>query len=105
MNAAMMKPRRSIGASSPSKRRHTAQGRYTEAESFYKRGLAIRQKALGPDHFVIGESLNNLAQLYERQGRRVEAELLLKRSLAIFEKELGPDHPNVGVSLNNLAEI
>ena len=81
------------------------QGRYADAEPLYKRSLAIREKALGPEHPDVAYSLNNLAALYELQGRYAEAEPLYKRSLAIREKALGPDHPDVAVSLNNLAGL
>jgi tetratricopeptide (TPR) repeat protein len=57
------------------------QGRYAEAEPLYKRSLAIREKALGPDHPDVALSLNNLAGLYDNQGRYAEAEPLYKRSL------------------------
>ena len=82
-----------------------SQGRYAEAEPLYKRALAIREKALGPDHPDVGTALNNLAALYRAQGRYAEAEPLYKRALAIREKALGPDHPDVGTSLNNLAAL
>ena len=81
------------------------QGRYAEAEPLYKRALAIREKALGPDHPDVALSLNNLAFLYDKQGRYADAEPLYKRSLAISEKALGPDHPDVATSLNNLAAL
>ncbi len=81
------------------------QGRYAEAEPLHKRSLAIREKALGPDHPDVAGSLNNLAALYDDQGRYAEAEPLLKRALAIYEKALGPDHPDVALSLNNLAAL
>ena len=84
---------------------YQSQGRYAEAEPLFKRSLAIREKALGPDHPDVGTSLNNLAVLYQSQGRYADAEPLLKRSLAIAEKALGPDHPDVGTSLNNLAGL
>ena len=71
------------------------QGRYADAEPLYKRALAIREKALGPDHPDVATSLNNLAELYRDQGRYADAEPLYKRALAIYEKALGPDHPNV----------
>ena len=122
--AATPRPSRSTSARSPSARRRwgpttpmsaprsttwpgctTAQGRYAEAEPLYKRALAIREKALGPDHPDVGTSLNNLAVLYQAQGRYAEAEPLYKRALAIREKALGPDHPDVGTSLNNLAVL
>jgi len=34
--------------------------------------LAIREKALGPDHPDVATSLNNLAELYRLQGRFAE---------------------------------
>ena len=42
----------------------SSQGRYADAEPLYKRSLAIREKALGPDHPDVATSLNNLAELY-----------------------------------------
>ncbi len=71
----------------------------------YKRSLAIREKALGPEHPNVAQSLNNLALLYDAQGKYAEAEPLYKRALAIYEKVLGPEHPHVAASLNNLAEL
>jgi CHAT domain-containing protein len=79
------------------------QGRYGEAEPFFKRSLAIREKVLGPGHSDIAVSLLNLAELYRAQGRYGEAEPLFKRSLAILETALGPEHPDTARSLNNLA--
>ena len=78
---------------------------YAEAEPLYQRSLAIREKALGPDHPDVATSLNNLAALYDDQGKYAEAEPLYQRSLTILEKALGPDHPDVAVSLNNLAVL
>ncbi len=42
---------------------YQAQGRYAEAEPLHKRALAIREKALGPDHPSVATSFNNLAAL------------------------------------------
>jgi tetratricopeptide (TPR) repeat protein len=75
------------------------QARYADAESLYKRSLAINEKALGADHPDVAASLTNLANLYGAQGRYADAEPLYKRSLAINEKALGPGHPNVAISL------
>jgi tetratricopeptide (TPR) repeat protein len=83
----------------------TERARYSEAEPLYRRALAIREKALGPDHPNTAESLNNLAGLYRSQGRYAEAEPLYRRALAICEQALGPDHPNVGVVRGNLAAL
>jgi tetratricopeptide (TPR) repeat protein len=79
--------------------------RYAEAEPLYKRALAVREKALGPEHPDTAQSLNNLALLYYSQGRYAEAEPLCKRALAVREKALGPEHPDTARSLNNLANL
>ena len=55
---------------------------------WYKRSLAICEKALGPDHPDVAASLKFLAILYDRQEKYAEAEPLYKRSLAIYEKAL-----------------
>jgi tetratricopeptide (TPR) repeat protein len=80
-------------------------GQYAEAEPLYQRSLAIREKALGPDHPDVATSLNNLALNYRRQGKNAEAAPLYQRSLAIREKALGPHHPDVALSLKNLAAL
>ena len=41
-----------------------------EAEPLYQRALAIKEKALGPNHPDVATSLNNLAELY-RGPRRI----------------------------------
>ena len=52
----------------------------------YKRALAISEKALGPEHPIVGTRLNNLAVLYQTQGRYAEAELLYA-SLSRYEPQ------------------
>ena len=81
------------------------QGQRRQAEPLYERALAIREKALGPNHPDVAESLNNLAVLYRDKGQQPQAEALHKRALAIREKAFGPDHPDVATSLNNLAVL
>ncbi len=53
----------------------------------------------------MGQSLNNLALLYEAQGKYAEAEPLYERSLAIWEKALRPEHPKVATGLENYARL
>jgi tetratricopeptide (TPR) repeat protein len=78
-----------------------ARGRYADAEPFYQRALAIRERVLGPDHPDVALSLNNLAVLYDAQGRYAEAEPLYRRALVIGEKKLGPNHPIFETILKN----
>ena len=81
------------------------QGRQSDAESLFKRVLAMYEKALGPDHPGVATALNNLAVLYQEQGRAAEAEPLAKRALAMREKAFGPDHPQLLNAIHNLAEL
>ena len=81
------------------------QGQYSKAIPIAKEVLAIREKALGPEHPDVAESLNNLALLYDSFNDYARAEPLYQRALAIYEKALGPEHPSVATSLNNMAEL
>ena len=67
---------------------YKTQGKYKEAESFYKRSLSIDEKVLGADHPDVTTGLNNLALFYKAQERFAEATPLLERSTAINDKAL-----------------
>ena len=84
---------------------YETQGKYADAKLLHKRALAIREKALGPEHPDVAQSLNNLAGLYSSQSHYADAEPLYKRALGISEKAFGPAHPSVATSLNNLAVL
>jgi tetratricopeptide (TPR) repeat protein len=78
---------------------------YAEARQLFERGLAIREKVLGPEHPETSSSLNNLGLLLWEQGDLAAARSLHERSLAIKEKMLGPDDPRTATSLDNLALV
>ena len=80
-------------------------GRFAEAEPLFRRVLAIRERALGPEHPDTARSLNNLAEVLREQGRYADVEPLLRRALAIDEKALGPEHPGTARGLTNLASL
>ena len=57
-------------------------------EPLYKRALAIREKALGPDHPDVATSLDNLAALYRAQSRYgvlLRRRAILTRVLAMID--------------------
>lgn len=62
---------------------YKTQGQYAKAEPLYKRSLAIREKALGPDHPDVAASLWNMAILYRETGREKAAKDFEKRAVAI----------------------
>ncbi|MDP6128682.1 MAG: tetratricopeptide repeat protein [Planctomycetota bacterium] len=47
---------------------HYGQAQYGKAEGVCRRILAIREKALGPEHPDVAQSLNNLANFLWAQG-------------------------------------
>ncbi len=65
---------------------YETQGRYAEAEPHYKRALAIYEKALGPEHPHVAQSLENYAALLRQTARADEAERMEARAKAIRAK-------------------
>ncbi len=65
---------------------YTDMGRYAEAEPLHQRSLAIREKALGPEHPEVATSLENYAALLRQTARADEAERLEARAKAIRAK-------------------
>ncbi len=55
---------------------YKAQGRYAETEPLYKRSLAIKEKALSPEHPDVAQSLNNLAALYKDPAAMVSVQAI-----------------------------
>ncbi|MEM9461645.1 MAG: tetratricopeptide repeat protein, partial [Myxococcota bacterium] len=70
-----------------------------------ERALAIRQKALGPDHPSVATSLSNLGNGLLKQGDVDEARAHFERALAIRQEALGPDHPEVAISHSDLGRV
>lgn len=80
-------------------------GAYSQAAPFLRDALAIREKALGPEHPDTAESLNNLATLLSAQGDYRGARPLIERALAIRQRTLGPENPATAESLDGLAGL
>ena len=66
---------------------YVTQGKYAEAESLYKRALAIWEKALGPEHPHVATSLENYAALLRKTNRKKKAKKLEARAKAIRAKQ------------------
>jgi tetratricopeptide (TPR) repeat protein len=58
-------------------------GNYGEAETMFRRALAMQDALLGPEHPELFSTLSNLADCYRRQHRYAEAEPLFRRALEI----------------------
>ena len=80
-------------------------GRYGDAETSYRRALAIYEKSYGAAHPDVALMLNNLSVTAIRQSRHADAESLLKRVLDIQEAAYGPTHPRTQLALGNLTDV
>jgi tetratricopeptide (TPR) repeat protein len=61
-------------------------GRFAEAEPLFRRALAIKEKALGPEHPDVARVLENHAALLRETRREAEAEKLEARARTIRAK-------------------
>ena len=77
--------------------------RIIEARSLSLRALAIFRRELGPEHYEVAISLNNLGAVAQAQGDASEAERLYRLALGTKERLLGRGHPDIAMTLNNLA--
>jgi tetratricopeptide (TPR) repeat protein len=77
------------------------QGMYAESLGWYRKALAIREKALGTEHPDTATTYNNIAGVYKDQGDYATALELYKKSYRTFEKSVGTDHPNAKNVYNN----
>lgn len=80
-------------------------GNYSEAETFFKQVLQLREKTLGKNHHDYIKALNNMAILYTAMNNYAAAEPLYKESLLIYEKILGTNTSEYAGLLNDLAYL
>jgi tetratricopeptide (TPR) repeat protein len=81
------------------------QGDADAARHLYERSLALREKALGPTHHDVGESLAGLAECARKEGRAKEAEALFERSLAVCRRPDGGYYPQAVETLEGYAAL
>ena len=74
----------------------------TEALEYFRRTLALRQKAYPADHPDVAGAYNNLGAAFTKASRIPEGREALARAQAIYEKALGPTHPETANALHNL---
>ena len=70
--------------------------KYVEAEQSYQIALQLRREELGNNHYLIGQSLLNLAACYDWQKKNNEQiEQMLLECKKIWEQVLEPNHPEI----------
>lgn len=78
-------------------------GEYGRAAEYEARALDAQERALGPKHPTVAQSLNNLAASLTEMNDPAAARPLHERALAIRTEILGASHPLVAQSMMNLA--
>jgi tetratricopeptide (TPR) repeat protein len=81
------------------------QCKLAEAEQMYQRALQGFEKALGAEHTLTLQAVNNLGALYSNQGKLAEAEQIYQRALQGYEKALGAEHTSTLQAVNNLGTL
>jgi tetratricopeptide (TPR) repeat protein len=75
-----------------------------EAEQYFQRSLAIKEKVM-PGHPAVAVTLNGLANVYRDQGRYGEAEPIYRRALRIRENTLEAEDSAIAETLTDLAKM
>lgn len=71
------------------------QGKYQEAEAYYKEAIQLRQENLGDDHLLTARSMVNLARMYEKERKFDNAAEEYNKAGAIIDKSMGAQFPGV----------
>jgi tetratricopeptide (TPR) repeat protein len=80
-------------------------GIYPQAETLFRRIIAMKEKMLGSEHPDLAATLGELAWCYFQQRRHTESVALFNRVLAIEEKALCKDHIGLANTLDSLAAV
>src|ERR1700744_5264450 len=84
------------------------QENYKDAQRYFERVLAIRQKSPNADTFELASAMDDLGDLYGLQGRFDDGEKLLQQGLTLLEQTSGPGAstaPNYDKILNDLGNL
>jgi tetratricopeptide (TPR) repeat protein len=80
--------------------------KYSEAEISYKIALRLRREQYGNEHYLVGQSLLNLAACYDWQKKNNDAvEHMLSECKTIWENLLEPNHPEIIHCYEHLAKF
>lgn len=81
------------------------QGRYLEAEKYYREAIHEWEASLGPEHPDVAKGLTNLAAFYHERQRETGAEDLYRRASTILEHALGANDVRTLLTRNELADV
>lgn len=72
------------------------QGKYQDAENYYKEALQLRQENLGDDSLLTARTMVNLGRMYEKELKMNEAADTFNKAGVIIDKSLGGQYPGIG---------
>jgi serine/threonine-protein kinase len=78
-------------------------GHYTEADTLYRRSLAIARRDYGERHPSVAENLSNLGAIELQWGHPDKAEGYFREALAIVQGFYGRDHVKTAEALTKLS--
>jgi serine/threonine-protein kinase len=78
------------------------QGKYPQAELYFRRALELRRQQLGSDHPRVATGMKNLASVLAEEGKYREAKDLYRETLALQRRLLGDRHSEVAGTLGDL---
>ena len=78
-----------------------ARGRHREALEMLRGVLSTLEQVLGPDHYEVGLTLSDFAEMQLAAGRFGDAHAALTRATTIFERVLGASHPTTVACRDN----
>jgi tetratricopeptide (TPR) repeat protein len=85
------------------------EGRDSEAEQAYLRGLEVEENAAGPkppqSRYIQFLNFSELINLYRRKGRLQEMEPIIQRGLEIQERYLPGENQGLAMTLRTLADL
>lgn len=81
------------------------EGRYNEAEPFYRESIQAWQSVEGPRSPQASIIMNNLALMYHEESRYVDARTLFEQALSIQETAFGKRHPEMASTRYNYAQL
>ena len=79
-------------------------GDYSEAMTYYRQVLTLREKVLGKEHPDYAAVFYNIALCYNDMGYYIESIEYLRQALSLTEKTLGKDHPEYADCLSAIGE-
>lgn len=81
------------------------QGDYETALDYHKKGLAIKEKKLSPNHRSVAKTYNNIGAVYHKMKEYTKALIYYEKDVEISVKSLSSDDPHLAGLYNNIGVV